>query len=118
MADKNQLKIADPSDFSEDDPFAELTRIMGFDPRQPARQPAPAPQPAPVEQAAEDDFSLDLEKELLGGFDLDDAEFNALDAPAADDAVGYAEPSLEEPTLEVSPAVSENEMAEVDFDFS
>jgi hypothetical protein len=120
MADKNQLKIADPIDFSEDDPFAELTRIMGFDPRQPARQaaPAPAPQPAPVEQAAEDDFSLDLEKELLGGFDLDDSEFNALDAPVADETVAYAEPSLEEPALEVSPSVSESEMAEVDFDFS
>lgn len=118
MADKNQLKIADPIDFSEDDPFAELTRIMGFDPRQPARQPAPAPQPTSVEPAAEDDFGLDLEKELLGGFDLDDAEFNVLDAPGADEAVGYAEPSREEPTLDVSPAVSESEMAEVDFDFS
>jgi len=123
MADKNQLKIADPIDFSEDDPFAELTRIMGFDPRQPARQaapkavPVPAPQPAPVEQAAEDDFSLDLEKELLG-FDLDDAAFNSLDAAAADDAVGYAEPSHEDPTLDVSPGVSDSEMAEVDFDFS
>jgi len=118
MADKNQLKIADPIDFSEDDPFAELTRIMGFDPRQPARQPAPAPQPAPVEPAAEDDFSLDLEKELLGGFDLDDAEFNVLDAPVAGDTVSYDEPSREEPTLDVSPEVFESGMAEVDFDFS
>jgi len=118
MADKNQLKIADPIDFSQDDPFAELTRIMGFDPRQPARHPVSTPQPAPVEPAAEDDFSLDLEKELLGGFDVDDAEFNVLDAPAADEPVGYAEPSREVPTLEGSPAFSESEMADVDFDFS
>jgi len=121
MADKNQLKIADPIDFSEDDPFAELTRIMGFDPRQPARQAATqaatvaAPQKAPVEQAAEDDFSLDLEKELLGGFDLDDAE---LDVPAADETVGYAEQSYEAPAVDVSPATPESEMAEVNFDFS
>jgi hypothetical protein len=120
MADKNQLKIADQIDFSEDDPFAELTRIMGFDPRQPARQAAaaPAPQQAQVEQAAQDDFSLDLEKELLGGFDLDDSEFNSLDAPAAEDTVSHEEPSLEAPAVEASPAVSESEMAEVEFDFS
>lgn len=87
MADKNQLKIANQIDFSDDDPFAELTRIMGFDPRQPATRaqpapapaaavnPAPAPSAAPVEQDAvlgDDDFSLDLEKELFGSFDLED----------------------------------------------
>ena len=33
MADSNQRKIADPIDLHDDDPFAELTRIMGFDPR-------------------------------------------------------------------------------------
>src|SRR5687768_16967490 len=74
MADKNQLKIADQVDLAEDDPFAELTRIMGFDPRQPAKQARAQEQaPASVELVAEeDDFSLDLEKELLGGFDLED----------------------------------------------
>ncbi|MCX7303280.1 MAG: hypothetical protein NTV73_02920, partial [Hyphomicrobiales bacterium] len=119
MADKNQQKIADQIDFSEDDPFAELTRIMGFDPRQPARQaaPAPAPQQAPVEQVAEDDFSLDLERELLGGFDLDDARFDAPDASGVAEAVSY-EPEFEASSAEVPVAASDNEMAEVDFDFA
>ena len=41
MADSNKRKIADPIDLNDDDPFAELTRIMGFDPRLMARsQPA------------------------------------------------------------------------------
>jgi len=33
MADSNKRKIAEPIDLNDDDPFAELTRIMGFDPR-------------------------------------------------------------------------------------
>ena len=33
MAESNQRKIADPIELNDDDPFAELTRIMGFDPR-------------------------------------------------------------------------------------
>src|SRR5690349_18803279 len=84
MADKNQLKTASQIDFADDDPFAELTRIMGFDPRQPVTKKsepvqaanAPgqrqAPAAAPVEPTHDDDFTLDLEKELLGGFDMDD----------------------------------------------
>lgn len=102
MADKNQLKIADQVDLADDDPFAELTRIMGFDPRQPARQAQPAPQ----EPAAEDDdFSLDLEKELLGGIDFEDEQASAPDAFAAEDLAAEA-------------AYSEPETAGVDFDFS
>jgi hypothetical protein len=108
MADKNQLKIADQVDLADDDPFAELTRIMGFDPRQPARQAqqkqAPAPEPAPIEQAAEeDDFSLDLEKELLGEFAFED------DAPAAEAAAPAEIPAAEAASAEVP---------DVDFDFS
>ena len=38
MADRTQLRVADNNDVADDDPFAELTRIMGFDPRQPAKQ--------------------------------------------------------------------------------
>ena len=83
MADRNQLKIADPIDLADDDPFAELTRIMGFDPRsckrvrKPANEPgAAAAKPVPVEVApapavqdvAHDDFGIDLEKELMGEF--------------------------------------------------
>ncbi|TPI15802.1 SPOR domain-containing protein [Mesorhizobium sp. B4-1-3] len=71
MADRTPLKVADHNDIADDDPFAELTRIMGFDPRQPVRQPAPAVEKAmPANQALEaDDFDIDLEKELMGEFD-------------------------------------------------
>ena len=95
MAENKQRKIADPIEFNEDDPFAELTRIMGFDPRVSAlgqaresarAEPAavvtplaprafvqPAPPSAPEPQVAHDDFGIDLEKELLGEF----ADFEA-----------------------------------------
>ncbi|MEQ1941007.1 SPOR domain-containing protein [Mesorhizobium sp. VNQ89] len=111
MADNNQLKIANQVDLSDDDPFAELTRIMGFDPRQPAKRPepasvqplsrlAPVEAPVPFEQAAdEEDFSLDLEKELLGGFDVDEER--------------YAQPAHD---LSIDDA-SAPEFADVDFDF-
>ncbi|RAZ77275.1 SPOR domain-containing protein [Mesorhizobium atlanticum] len=71
MADRTPLKAADHNNIADDDPFAELTRIMGFDPRQPVRQPAPAAEKAmPANQApAADDFDIDLEKELMGEFD-------------------------------------------------
>lgn len=74
MADRTQLKAADHSDISDDDPFAELTRIMGFDPRQPVKPQAPAEQKAaPADQAADEgDFDIDLEKELMGEFGNDD----------------------------------------------
>jgi len=52
MADSNKRKIAEPIDLNDDDPFAELTRIMGFDPRLTKRaEPvveAAAPTPHPV----------------------------------------------------------------------
>ncbi|TGQ17355.1 MULTISPECIES: SPOR domain-containing protein [unclassified Mesorhizobium] len=71
MADRTPLKAADHNNIADDDPFAELTRIMGFDPRQPVRQPAPAAEKTmPANQApAADDFDIDLEKELMGEFD-------------------------------------------------
>lgn len=73
MAERHQLKIADRHGIAEDDPFAELTRIMGFDPREPARPQAAAPQQP--EQEASADFDIDLEKELMG-------EFSAYEEPA------------------------------------
>ncbi|MDQ2704778.1 MAG: hypothetical protein M3Y43_06420, partial [Pseudomonadota bacterium] len=123
MADKNQLKVADQVDLADDDPFAELTRIMGFDPRQPVR-PADAPQPASVAQAAgDDDFSLDLEKELLGGFDLEDELADTDNAPAESAAPAHETPAPE--TLDAAPEpeatafdIPAAEMPEVDFDFS
>ena len=62
MADSNQLKVADLSSFGDDDPFAELTKIMGFDPRvpvgakseeKPVLAPVKAVAPAPVDAAFE-----------------------------------------------------------------
>ena len=53
MANKVQLKTAGDQEFKDNDPFAELTRIMGFDPRV---QPTPSP---------DQDFEIDLEKELI-----------------------------------------------------
>ncbi|MCK9552565.1 SPOR domain-containing protein [Aquamicrobium sp.] len=64
MADRTQLRIADRDDIAADDPFAELTRIMGFDPRVPVK---PDNEPR-FEDVADDDFTIDLEKELMGEF--------------------------------------------------
>jgi hypothetical protein len=78
MADRPQLK-ATAHAVEDDDPFAELTRIMGFDPRVPASaaKPRPVPAPQPVLQAPKlepahlsEDFSIDLERELMGEFGL------------------------------------------------
>ncbi|MBT1154279.1 SPOR domain-containing protein [Aminobacter anthyllidis] len=84
MADRTQLKIADKNDFADEDPFAELTRIMGFDPRQPVvRQDVGAPADR-VEPTVDDDFGIDLEKELLGELASDDLVAEPrYEAPAA-----------------------------------
>jgi hypothetical protein len=75
MAERNQLKIADRHGIADDDPFAELTRIMGFDPREPARPQAVEPElSASPEGGAHDDFDIDLEKELMGDFSLEGEE--------------------------------------------
>lgn len=55
MADKIR-KRAEENGLTEDDPFAELTRIMGYD--------ETSPRPASEEPA--DDLTLELERELLG----------------------------------------------------
>ncbi|MGE0499585.1 MAG: SPOR domain-containing protein [Rhizobiaceae bacterium] len=134
MADSNQLKRIDPIDFGQDDPFAELTKIMGFDPRQPARPQdvakTEAPSPARVVEAkapakpefatrapepqveVADDFAIDLERELLGDFDYDSEPAQSMPPvtiPAA--AVSRAA---------VPASVAETEAtgaAELDFDF-
>ncbi|MBN9242804.1 MAG: SPOR domain-containing protein [Mesorhizobium sp.] len=81
MADRNQLKVADRHGIAEDDPFAELTRIMGFDPRQPVRPQSPV-QVVPAEPA-HDAFDIDLEKELMGGLAGFEDEAVAEPAPTA-----------------------------------
>ena len=79
MADRTQLKTARDFSAAGEDPFAELTKIMGFDPRQPVRR-APAASvsqavPTPVHSSDsidESDFGIDLERELLGDFANDE----------------------------------------------
>ncbi|MBZ9910039.1 SPOR domain-containing protein [Mesorhizobium sp. BR115XR7A] len=96
MADRTQLRVADNNDIAADDPFAELTRIMGFDPRQPVKPQAPAePKAMVADQAAEEgDFDIDLEKELMG-------EFDAVDSVAAP-LVEAHEPAFEPVAIDVS----------------
>ncbi|MFC5585802.1 SPOR domain-containing protein [Nitratireductor kimnyeongensis] len=65
MADHSSNQRADSAVFSEDDPFAELTRIMGHDPRRAEASSNEAEQEG-------DDLALELENELLG----DLAEFS------------------------------------------
>ena len=99
MADRTQLKIADKNDFADEDPFAELTRIMGFDPRQPVvRQDVGGP--AGRAEPAMDDFGIDLEKELLG--DLASEDLTAV----PEHAVSYAEPASQASYMSVDAPVA------------
>ncbi|UUP19314.1 SPOR domain-containing protein [Nitratireductor thuwali] len=59
MADRNFANTDEPVLMAEDDPFAELTRIMGHDPRHPQARPTP------LDEAVED-LALELENELMG----------------------------------------------------
>ena len=113
MADTNQNRRAE---FFDDDPFAELTRIMGHDPR--GQEPA---QPA----AAADDFDVDLEKELMG--ELDFSEFDqpeaVFDAPPPEADLPSAATPFEavqdtghaEPETGFAPAEAEPAFVEEDF---
>jgi hypothetical protein len=103
MADKLHLRLANHTDVANDDPFAELTRIMGFDPRKasgPATQAEPAA-PAPASASPEDafdelDFSIDLEKELLGDFAHDGADAPVSAAANWDRPAHYEQPAQDE----------------------
>ncbi len=107
MADKTSNGASGRSDL---DPFAELTKIMGFDPRVPveASKPAAASQsPASADAVAEplagEDFSIDLEQELLGAIDGD--ERVSAEAPSAVEATAaspeHDEPAQEAPDLDL-----------------
>ncbi|TPJ29391.1 SPOR domain-containing protein [Mesorhizobium sp. B2-7-2] len=112
MADRTPLKVADHNDIADDDPFAELTRIMGFDPRQPVRQPAPAAEKANQTVEA-DDFDIDLEKELMGEFDSVEES-----APVAQQAALHQ--ISKEPAFEAAAAANDDELTasfEQDFVF-
>ncbi|MBD0416558.1 SPOR domain-containing protein [Oryzicola mucosus] len=72
MANRTEFKIADRNnDVADDDPFAELTRIMGFDPREPVSRSSGV-ESTNREPSFEDDYNVDLEKELLGDFGQQD----------------------------------------------
>ena len=78
MADSNQTRRDDFDGITDNDPFAELTRIMGLDPRPSGaaghHEPAvpasgdAATAPAAAQDSFEDDFAFDLERELTGDF--------------------------------------------------
>ncbi|MHA6643401.1 SPOR domain-containing protein [Mesorhizobium sp. A623] len=111
MADRTPLKTADrnaiSSDaISDDDPFAELTRIMGFDPREPVKSQA-APDPV-----MGDDFDIDLEKELMGEFSMEaDAGHDAAQAPEPAAEPVYDAHELDMDDLDDAVAVSMQDFA-------
>lgn len=150
---ESKRKFADPIELDDQDPFAELTRIMGFDPRVAAKAPsrespapaanedlAPATRVAPSApvasvappvvnvapavvaparpQAAEahDDFGIDLEKELLGGFDDFEAPMPVAVQPAP--MVARPEPMAVQPTVNPeavrAPVVAQAPVAKVE----
>lgn len=113
MADSNHSRRADYADFSENDPFAELTRIMGHDPREQAPG-EPEPRAEAPQAAADDDFGIDLEQELMGEFDLsgfDEAREDTGAQPASDwrapvEAAGEA-PAFSASPVEVDHSVED-----------
>jgi len=70
MADSNHFPKREV-EFEENDPFAELTRIMGRDPRSASSQPA-----------SDESFEIDLERELMGEFSYEDEVAAQGHAPA------------------------------------
>jgi len=110
MADSN-LQRRDSSHAFDHDPFAELTRIMGADPR------------GGDTQRTDDPFDIDLERELLGGFEdeagasetgsadeLEDPPLADLDAQSEQGADEYLRSAPEEPDTAFDAA------GEADFD--
>lgn len=105
MAERHQLKIADRNGIAEDDPFAELTRIMGFDPREPVKPQAVAVrQPGRAEPQGE--FDIDLEKELLGEFATYD-ELAQAAAPVEEEFPAQMSRSIPEPVEDHAPLGAE-----------
>ena len=94
MADTNQNTRGQLPD---NDPFAELTRIMGLDPRPAASAAAPA-------TPAEDDFGIDLEKELMGELASDEfAQPEAAPSVQWSDHSASVAAAPAEPTFEPAP---------------
>lgn len=125
MADRTHLRVADHNDIADDDPFAELTRIMGFDPRQPVKTPTQS-NAAPA-HSGEDDFDIDLEKELMGEFDIGHVEaapfaarqepLPAEAAPAMDDEFALSfedDPQLHSEPQSVNPELFAEELTQAE----
>ena len=108
MADRTQARVANHNDIASDDPFAELTRIMGFDPREPVQRQA-APQPT---SASAEDFDIDLEKELMGEFEAYQEEPVAVAQPVAHVPQLSAEQHAAEPHAD---EVADGDFASVEF---
>lgn len=79
MADSNRPTNAHLDDIQDDDPFAELTRIMGHDPRTDGAKGAAAGST----ESGNDDLEIDLEGELMGDLSSFDEEENAPQDEAA-----------------------------------
>lgn len=104
MADNNSVNRDTSPNVAEDDPFAELARIMN----QGAQDDTPA---RADEQAAEaDPFAVDLEKELLGDLEEVDAALDEVDAAYADERVGGAD-------FEATDDIVDSGRADEHFDF-
>ena len=114
MADRTQRRIAGHEDIATDDPFAELTRIMGFDPREPVAPRAEsrlvAVEPAAGDDIA-DDFDIDLEKELMG-------EFGTFDEPPAHAATTEAAAARRDGAMEDDMAAALEQDFSFDEDFA
>jgi hypothetical protein len=113
MADnKLLLKRDSDEDFlAEDDPLAELARLVGFD-------PAPAVSAAPIAQRREPAF--DLEDELLKELEIYQQPIEAASATVAPayDSVAEPEPQLSWAAVAPEPAIAADRVAEPLFDLA
>jgi hypothetical protein len=123
MADSTAGR-SERAEFHDNDPFAELTRIMGRDPRQQDQ----------TDQADYSDLSFDLESELLGDLDLSDEQDEAHAAapalpsdeeltearlPEEQEPARWAEPEQPQPAqMQDDPASAELDFADFDDEFT
>lgn len=95
MADNNQARRSDEGAFLENDPFAELTRIMGHDPRKQAEQPQEVAPAADASTGEDAGFGIDLEQELLDGLGFE--TFDQPKQPAEDQGFAEEAPAFSAP---------------------
>ncbi|WP_274424133.1 SPOR domain-containing protein [Chelativorans sp. YIM 93263] len=108
MADSNNGKSTEQGKLLEDDPFAELTRIMGYgsgEAQPPAQDDAQEPH---------DDLALDLEQELMGGLSLGQEEQQVpeeMPAPVAASQDEEPVPAQHYPEISAHDSVPEDTLA-------